>query len=1403
MIAKVFPTIDGLQPYEAKITKPYISLYTFDTPYTVKSHGFKASWYSYDTINTTGVPATTDTNLKWVSHNPMAKFYSGKYYPIEISSEYYDSSQFMVVYEGYIKFYYLATLYFYGEGNVDVTCNGYNYIANKPLGNDDNNVQAVQISTADPEAWLPIKIKYWNKSKLDANHLFFVAKIKEPLDDHPVILSAGRVISPSDYANYSGYITGTKIDSVISCELEKERRSGAKLTFSVPLVSSSSAAGFEYVKEGEYLKDVVSNNVIKKFQMIEYHAGYRYGVSTISTITKFTGQVRKIDIVRSKNGDVANIVCYDWMSFLDDQFNTGNPNMLDYITAGYVDKNNDEGVAGDTKPRAYDSWNLMLAVENIFTNAFIDPDILYAKKDYINESGDTISSNYSLVDILNSSTSIFLGRKFNYGDPYNVDKPDDAYIWQFSMNDKLKDNLSSLLDSFGFDYGFNHQGNFYINSTKNPIKVKDIDSCSAVDWTENLDPVAISGVTYKTNTNNAQITATFLGESAKLVFSVGSCFGSVHINVSNYILGEMATFDYQLNFGEDWGFFDGINDIYGYNPCIIDLDFDYGVATYNVTITSKSTATVMFNGMLVYDRNYTTPAFDIVTGDTLTANGVVISDGYSFSNDADNIRNDIIVVGMAKGVKTTMYEAVGEDSNQQANVNNPITEHIVSRAMDRTSIGSISSYNFVGRPLQMLIIEPKISSENQAGWLAYETLLRYNTYEKTINPQIQIVGNPLIELNDIISVTDVKLNTLSTANKLWVAGVNESYTNNGFITNLTLETQEPWESYFVYPFPSLSRYDSSIFYDVNVYNTGLPMSEQEGTTVLLDDDEYQLYIAIRKTDSFFEYNEVYGDYYTETLLRIPQAGYMKVGDELIRYSSVSFVRLEELRGGNGVTGIVFKIGDGTNQLERGMFNTTLRGGRSSVDWLTLVVGKVCKIGISPYTTEELGMAPAISFYILQSGFVKVYVIDKDGVVLDVLTGSDINTSTGQYEYLEANKKHTFVWGMIDRFGAHNEVNTGAWNYAGSVTDLPWRDAYAKNVDDDWKPNLGSSSLGQTYVVSEGYYIQNDKKRGYSKARFVIEFIDPTGQLFSTPQTHYPDEYIYSNLNMTGAALDKEDEGVLEEAEIGYGASSIPTISIGTLWYNSTINDYVGMDLSTEYRYYYTGNENNGKGLKLVIGNKHNVKRKVNLTITRYIKTVCFSDYDYPRYDDGSEWVSLSEIVSASSIEEDKVFDGTVVINGTLGNEFYIKGPANVPYIAPKIVSKMDSMLNDKYLGNYKLNVKTLVIAQVHCFFVHVYDMSGRESTFTRSIWYIDPLFDNGVYQYYTGHEITKYRTHHNCPDFDGLGSKEIGFGNDYPFKYVQGWAIPFQPLMCGGYDPTHKVTRLYIDGNRILGVRIY
>lgn len=269
-------------------------------------------------------------------------------------------------------------------------------------------------------------------------------------------------------------------------------------------------------------------------------------------------------------------------------------------------------------------------------------------------------------------------------------------------------------------------------------------------------------------------------------------------------------------------YYNGIDPQTSVNPTVINIANGLTYDSYILRLTRLTntqagvTNNLRVDGLLVYDNDTNKITKTFYTGDSVVS-GTIISLGVMDSGS--DLRNDTIVVGRNLGVVTP-----GNAESRALNPNNPLYEYIVSRATDIGSIYDPNAINYTGMPRQTIQIAPEIASYDRARYWAVNFINRYRYPAKY--PEFEIIGHPLLEEDDCIAVYDEGKKTLENFNRFWITGLNDTYEDKNYITQLTTTSYEPWESYTQRLTPDIADYGNKEIVNLKIKNGG------NGTTTL-------------------------------------------------------------------------------------------------------------------------------------------------------------------------------------------------------------------------------------------------------------------------------------------------------------------------------------------------------------------------------------------------------------------------------------------------------------------------------------------------------------------------------------------------------------------------------------------
>lgn len=195
---------------------------------------------------------------------------------------------------------------------------------------------------------------------------------------------------------------------------------------------------------------------------------------------------------------------------------------------------------------------------------------------------------------------------------------------------------------------------------------------------------------------------------------------------------------------------------------------------------------IRVNALFIYDEDRNVPVEVFYTGDSL-ASGTITE--LKVFNNTNDIRNDVIVVGRRIGNEVPD----GEVSVPPTNPNNPTSRFFITRAVDINSIINKDSLNFAGRPLQTILIDPDIASQDRTDHWAVQFMNRFRIPGR--DASFKSIANPLIEVGDAVYVIDSKKDTIHFDNLVYIESIKRDISNNSFIDSYETTTFKPWESF--------------------------------------------------------------------------------------------------------------------------------------------------------------------------------------------------------------------------------------------------------------------------------------------------------------------------------------------------------------------------------------------------------------------------------------------------------------------------------------------------------------------------------------------------------------------------------------------------------------------------------
>lgn len=240
-------------------------------------------------------------------------------------------------------------------------------------------------------------------------------------------------------------------------------------------------------------------------------------------------------------------------------------------------------------------------------------------------------------------------------------------------------------------------------------------------------------------------------------------------------------------------FYHGFDPLTATNPCQFNVANNLKHTEHVIRVTRLSDAEVGgsdtrlgINSLFIFNKDITNSNYLFSTGDIVTT-GTLFD--LSIKDSGEDIRNDVTVVGK----KLNAIVPGGVFGNGTINPNNPTTRFIISRAIDTNSILNSGSNNFTGRPLQTILIDPSIGSQERADFWAVNFLNEFRFAEK--QGTFQALGHPLMEIGEPIFVDDEAKNIIDTSSVIWIETLAHTWKNKKSLTKIEVSSTPPAASF--------------------------------------------------------------------------------------------------------------------------------------------------------------------------------------------------------------------------------------------------------------------------------------------------------------------------------------------------------------------------------------------------------------------------------------------------------------------------------------------------------------------------------------------------------------------------------------------------------------------------------
>jgi hypothetical protein len=791
---------------------------TYDTKMCVPTKGVPFVLYDWDNYPTTPtwsgmtrrLPATgsgsavlPNLSFNW---NYSSPFYLGvPYYALEFDGYFYSeeaSSDF--------------GFYVFGDNqNVSLDFNSTSHIS--PSTVSHNSLQFQKSSSADSvsaDTWYTFTFRVWGETGARHNGITLMYTHDFSSVDEDDFHSSGLKIVNAGVCNTTGGTeSAVQVTHFSNVQGDRKRNEPTEYTFEVPLGDETGA----YIRNSinEYVNGSIT---LHEGRLIKIWAGYECDTTpnsnetegdvsgNIEYIPRFTGFIYGFESNRDNN--VLKVRCRDFFSRTEEVFCVNYPDASSYWGAGYFKLNSPGEPDGIDVPIAYDKWNVVSAILDLFIKAGIPASLFYDYEKGRAASGyvvDTVKSVYDADYNLSSA------------DYYGTDRVEE-YLNRFDVGTTIFESIMKIVDTYGYDIEFKPNGNLRFFPKDNPtgasIGESVIDNADvSSDASYVADPAAQSGnyeiINSGLDTASEEITFGIDGSGiAGTGFSLivvrdtdsgasdnnniyTSGTASVDVDISIHGGASVWSDTFNFYFQETRYYSQGVSSLIGSNPCIIELtrSLDYG--NYDITITNLSSSYhVKVDQLWAYHNNTTE---SVKTLQTYKTTGVIASiSKLDYERTMEDLRNDILVVGQRRGI----YVA---DGNQEVGIDDPefsgqsnnqyVNYH--ARAMDAESIYNPNASNYTGRHLMTYVQEPSINTDQRASWLAFNMLDTYRNYKNRVN--FSLIGDPEVYINDPVSVKDkVEEDGLNT---VWVEGFSETIMKTKWDIAVDVVGNKPFPSY--------------------------------------------------------------------------------------------------------------------------------------------------------------------------------------------------------------------------------------------------------------------------------------------------------------------------------------------------------------------------------------------------------------------------------------------------------------------------------------------------------------------------------------------------------------------------------------------------------------------------------
>ncbi len=211
-----------------------------------------------------------------------------------------------------------------------------------------------------------------------------------------------------------------------------------------------------------------------------------------------------------------------------------------------------------------------------------------------------------------------------------------------------------------------------------------------------------------------------------------------------------------------WYFYDG-DDSSGSNPCVLNVTDSLPYDGYYLKVTLLK-ETPRINAVLVYGIDPTSaidlPGVTDLTYRTSADASEPFQPGTVGSLDADLLTEEQRTLATVIGAPQGVWVPEGQNEDALIDPKNPVHQYVYARAIDRDAVFKPATSNYLGRISETMIVEPGISSEDRAKWLASFVIERNQTPGQRV--PLGLIHSPILDPGDAVLVLDEKKDSVNT-----------------------------------------------------------------------------------------------------------------------------------------------------------------------------------------------------------------------------------------------------------------------------------------------------------------------------------------------------------------------------------------------------------------------------------------------------------------------------------------------------------------------------------------------------------------------------------------------------------------------------------------------------------------